>query len=128
MSLEPSIRWLGMQRWKKELSAIGLVLVFAAIAAFGVYRQADRTVDAAEQVGILETMHQSQGNTGSSFSVFFVRLPSNEVITVTPPEMTPFVKGARVRVYAATRESGRKSYAFVGYIDAASNPALKATP
>ena len=119
MPLEPSNRRLAIQRWRKGLGAIGLVLALAAIAGFGVYLKTDRTVTAVEHIGTLDTLHQSQGNTGSSFSVFFVRLPNNEVITVTPPETTPFTMGARVRVFEATKESGRKSYAFMGYVDAA---------
>jgi hypothetical protein len=125
MPLEPSIRWLAIQRWRKELRAIGLVLALAAIAGFGVYLKMDRTVGEMEHIGTLETLHQSQGNTGSRFSVFFVHLPSNDVITVTPPEMTPFTEGARVRIFEATKESGRKSYAFMGYVDAASNPTIE---
>ena len=122
MRHELSNRWVAMTRWKGELAAIALVVVFVGIAAYGVYQKTDRTIATLERTGILEALHQSQGNTGSNFSIFYVRLENNELVTVNPPEMTPFRKSARVRILEATKESGRKSYAYIGYVDAASNP------
>src|SRR6266853_6335026 len=110
MPLEMPNRWSVIQRWRKELGAIGFLVGLTAIAGLGVYLKTDRPVSTVEHIGTLETLHQSQGNTGSSFSVFFVRLPNNELVNVTPPEMTPFTRGARVRIFETTRESGRKSY------------------
>jgi hypothetical protein len=113
------------QRWKKEIGAIAFIGSLVAIASFGVYRQADRPVATVEYEGILESLHQSQGNTGSSFSVFYVRLPDKQLITVNPPELTPFKGGAHVRIYEVTMDSGRKSYGFRGYVDAASNSTVE---
>jgi len=94
---------------------------FVAIAAYSAYIMSDRSASIREYIGTLEALHQSQGMAGSRLSVFYVRLPNKELVTVTPPEMTPFLKGAQVRIVESTRESGRMSYSFAGYVDAASN-------
>ena len=116
MAFEALSFWPAMRRWGRELGAIGLVVGFIAILVFGVYLKTERPVATAEYIGTLEGVHQIQGNTGSNVSVFFVRLPNGELIRVTPPEMTPFTNGARVRVFERTGESGRKTYSFAGYV------------
>jgi hypothetical protein len=107
---------------RRELPAALLILSLVAIVVAGIYLKFDRPVAFEQQVGTLESMHQVQGNTGSNYSLFYVRLASGELVSVLPPEMTPFLKGRRVRVIQHTRESRRMGYAFAGYEESASNP------
>lgn len=72
---------------------------------------------------MLEALHQVQGAYGSQVSVFYVRLADGDLISVDAPALTPFTQGARVKVLEHIKESARKSYVFVGYLDPGSNPA-----
>jgi hypothetical protein len=106
---------------KAEMPAVLLVLLFVGVAVAGVWLQFDRAVESRERVGVLEALHQIQGNTGSNYSMFYVRLAEGQLVSVVAPEMTPFVKGRPVRVIESTTGLGRVSYGFAGYADAASN-------
>jgi hypothetical protein len=121
MPLAEMNRWLLIRGWSRHLGAVAVAATFVAIAAYTAYLKSDRSQSVKEYTGTLEALHQSQDITGSRLSVFYVRLPNTEVVTVTPPELTPFRKGARVRIVESTKESGRTTYSFGGYVDAASN-------
>ena len=109
---------------KRELPAALIILVFVAIVVTGIYLKFDRPAASDEHVGVLESLHQIQGNTGSNYSLFYVRLSNGDLISVLPPEMTPFVKGRSVRVIRSATESGRTSYTYAGYVESASNPTV----
>jgi hypothetical protein len=102
-----------------------MVLAFVGIAVAGVYLKFDRPVAYEDRIGVLESLHQIQGNTGSSHSEFYVRLSNGEIVNVTAPAYTPFVKGREVRVVRSTTEAGRIGYAFGGYVDSASNTTVE---
>ena len=85
-----------LPRKLKEAPAIAMVLAFLAIALGGIYLQFDRTVTHEERIGVLESLHQIQGNTGSNYSVFYVCLSTGDIVNVTPLEHTPFVKGREI--------------------------------
>ena len=121
MPLTEVNRWLLIRSWSRHLGAVAVAAIFVAIAAYTVYLKGDRPASVKEYTGTLEALHQSQDITGSRLSVFYVRLPNEELVTVTPPELTPFRKGAQVRIVESTKESGRMTYSFGGYVDAASN-------
>ena len=109
----------------KEAPAIAMTLAFLAIALGGIYLQFDRTVTHEEHIGVLESLHQIQGNTGSNYSVFYVRLSNGDIVNVTPLEHTPFVKGREVRLVKNITDAGRIGYSFGGYVGSASNPAFE---
>jgi hypothetical protein len=106
---------------REHAAAIGVGLFVAAVVAYSVVRRTEPVAESAERTGVLESLHQNQGNTGSNVSLFYVRLGTDEVVIVTPPTMTPFRQGAPVRILEVTRDSGRKTYEYVGYAEAASN-------
>jgi len=110
-----------LQLWREHLGAIGLGLLLVAILTYAFIWRGEPIAKSTERTGTLEGLHQGQSHTGSNTSFFYVRLGADELVTVTPPPMTPFKQGASVRVLEVTKESGRKSYAYVGYADAASN-------
>src|ERR671935_950561 len=105
---------------KREIPAVLLVLLFVGIAVAGIWLKFDRTVESRERIGVLEGLHQIQGNTGSDYSMFYVRLADGRLVSVLAPEMTPFLKGKPVRVIESTTGLGRVGYGFAGYADAAS--------
>jgi hypothetical protein len=105
-----------VRRRSKDALAIGLAMVFVAVALFGLYRKLDPTVAQAEHLGTLEALHQQQSNVGARIAVFYVRLATNEVVAVVPPELTPFRQGAKVRVVETAGESGLKRYTFIEYV------------
>jgi hypothetical protein len=109
------------QLWREHLGAIGLGLLLVAVLTYAVVWRAEPITKTTERRGILDALHQGQGNTGSNVSFFYVRLSTDEMVTVTPPPMTPFKQGASVRILEVTKKSGRKSYAYLGYAEAASN-------
>jgi hypothetical protein len=110
---------------RREIPAVLLVLLFVGIAVAGIWLKSDRTVDSTEHVGVLEGLHQIQGNTGSSYSMFYVRLADGRLVSVVAPEMAPFAKGRRVRVIESTTGLGRVGYGFAGYADEpSSRPAI----
>jgi hypothetical protein len=125
MPLTEVNRWLLIRSWSRHVGAIAVAAILVAIAAYTVYLKSDRPASVKEYTGTLEALHQSQDVTGSRLSVFYVRLPNKELVIVTPPEFTPFRKGAQVRIVESTKESGRMTYSFGGYIDGASNSTVE---
>lgn len=109
----------------KEAPAIAMALTFLAIVLGGIYLQFDRTVTHEEHIGVLESIHQIQGNTGSNHSMFYVRLSNGDFVNVAPLEHTPFLKGREVRLIKNITEAGRNGYSFGGYVDSTSNTAFE---
>lgn len=118
-------RWLLIRSWSTQLGAVAVVAIFVAIAVHNISLKSDRSLSLKEYIGTVDALHQSQDWNGSRLSVFYVRLPNNELVSVTPPELTPFRKGALVRIVESTKKSGRMTYSFGGYIDTASNTTLE---
>lgn len=99
---------------KKARTGIAFMVLFIIAALFRVYRAQDEIREKTEVVGTLQGVHQTQSRFKNCW-VYSVLLPDGNVVNITPPNGTPFIKGANVFITHARTVQGHDVYYFKGY-------------
>jgi hypothetical protein len=86
----------------------GAVIIYLAVVDY-------KPVKSESVIGQLVNFHQVQSITGSTKSIFIVKLNNNSEVRVEPPPHTPIKINHNIELELRETESGRVTYEFVKY-------------
>ena len=95
--------------------AIGFLLVIAIVLSWNIYRSTDRVIENEKLFGVLDGIHQVQGNLGSSTTVLSIKLNNGENVLVTAPANLVVREHAEVEIMRGKTEQGSVYYYFSSY-------------
>ena len=103
------------QRIKESKFAIGFILVIVIILSWNIYRSTDKVIENEKLFGVLDGIHQVQGNLGSSTTMLSIKLNNGENVLVTAPANLVVKENAEVEVIRGKTEQGSVYYNFSSY-------------
>lgn len=103
------------QRIKESKFAIGFMLVIVIILSWNIYRSTDKVTENEKLFGVLDGIHQVQGNLGSSTTMLSIKLNNGENVLVTAPANLVVKENAEVEVIRGKTEQGSVYYYFSSY-------------
>ena len=103
------------QRIKESKFAIGLLLVIVIVLSWNIYRSTDTVIENEKLFGVLDGIHQVQGNLGSSTTMLSIKLNNGENALVTAPANLVVRENAEVEVIRGKTEQGSVYYYFSSY-------------
>ena len=106
---------LWIQRIKEYKFAIGFMLVIVVVLLWNIYRSTDRVIESEKLFGVLEDIHQVQGNLGSTITMLSIKLDNGENVLVTAPTNLVVREKSEVEVIQGKTERGSVYYYFSSY-------------
>ena len=103
------------QRIKESKFAIGFLLVIVIVLLWNTYRSTDKVMENEKLFGVLDGIHQVQGNLGSSTTMLSIKLNNGENVLVTAPANLVVRKNAAVGIIRGKTEQDSVYYYFSGY-------------
>lgn len=103
------------QRIKESKFAIGFLLVIVIVLSWSIYRSTDKVIENEKLFGVLNGIHQVQGNLGSSTTILSIKLNNGENVLVTAPANLVVRENAEVEVIRGKTEQGSVYYYFRSY-------------
>ena len=100
---------------KESKFAIGFLLVIAIVLSWNIYRSTDRVIENEKLFGVLDGIHQVQGNLGSSTTVLSIKLNNGENVLVIAPANLVVREHAEVEIMRGKTEQGSVYYYFSSY-------------
>jgi len=104
-----------IQRIKESKFAIGFVLAIIGVLLWNIYRSTDKVIESEKLFGVLEGIHQVQGNLGSTTTMLSIKLNNGENVLVTAPSNFVVKENAEVEVIRGKTEHGSVYYYFNSY-------------
>ena len=95
--------------------AIGILLVIAIVLSWNIYRGTDKVIENEKLFGVLDGIHQVQGNLGSSTTMLSIKLNNGENVLVTAPVNLVVREHAEVEIIRGKTEQGSVYYYFSSY-------------
>lgn len=90
-------------------------MVIISILSWNIYRSSDTIKESKKIVGVLEGMHQVQGNLGSNVTMLSIRLKHGQNVMVTAPSNLQIRKNAEVEMIEGQSEQGYTYFYFSKY-------------
>jgi len=103
------------QRIKESKFAIGFILVIVIVLSWNIYRSTDKVIENEKLLGVLDGIHQVQGNLGSSTTMLSIKLNNGENVLVIAPANLVVKENAEVEVIRGKTEQGSVYYYFSSY-------------
>ena len=103
------------QRIKESKFAIGFLLVIVIVLSWSIYRSTDKVIENEKLFGVLDGIHQVQGNLGSSTTMLSIKLNNGNNVLVTAPANLVVKENAEVEVIRGKTEQGSVYYYFSSY-------------
>lgn len=103
------------QRVKESKFAIGVLLMIVIVLSGNIYRSTDKVIENEKLFGVLDGIHQIQGNLGSSTTMLSIKLNNGENVLVTAPANLVVRENAEVQVIRGKTEQGSVYYYFSNY-------------
>ena len=95
--------------------AIGFLLVIVIVLSWNIYRSTDKVIENEKLFGVLDGIHQVQGNLGSSTTMLSIKLNNGENVLVTAPANLVVREHAEVEIIRGKTEQGSVYYYFNSY-------------
>ena len=106
---------LWIRRIRESKFAIGFLLVIVIALSWNIYRSTDKVIENEKLFGVLDGIHQIQGNLGSSTTMLSIKLNNGENVLVTAPANLVVRENAEVEVIRGKTEQGSVYYYFSSY-------------
>ena len=103
------------QRIKEFKFSIGFILIIVIVLSWNIYRSADKVIENEKLFGVLDGIHQVQGNLGSSTTMLSIKLNNGENVLVTAPANLVVREHAEVEIIRGKTEQGSVYYYFSSY-------------
>ena len=103
------------QRIKEFKFSIGFILIIVIVLSWNIYRSADKVIENEKLFGVLDGIHQVQGNLGSSTTMLSIKLNNGNNVLVTAPANLVVKENAEVEVIRGKTEQGSVYYYFSSY-------------
>ena len=100
---------------KESKFAIGFLLVIVIVLSWNIYRSTDKVIENEKLFGVLDGIHQVQGNLGSSTTMLSIKLNNGENVLVTAPANLVVREHAEVEIIRGKTEQGSVYYYFSSY-------------
>ncbi|MEY4729373.1 MAG: hypothetical protein RL020_531 [Pseudomonadota bacterium] len=103
------------ERIKESKFPIGFLMVIVMVLSWNIYRATDKIKENEKLLGVLDGIHQVQGNLGSSTTMLSIELSNGENVLVTAPVNLVVRENTEVEVIRGTTEHGSVYYYFSRY-------------
>ena len=103
------------QRIKESKFAISFVLMIMIVLSWNIYRSTDKIIENEKLFGVLDVIHQVQGNFGSPTTMLSIKLNNGEIVWVTASANFVIRENTEVEIIRGKTKHGSVYYYFSSY-------------